>query len=495
MRKAVVLTALGVEYSAVRAHVDELHEQVERGTIYEVGTFRGETGDWTIAMAEIGAGNAGAAAAAERAITTFAPDVAIFVGVAGGVKDVALGDVVAATKVYGYESGKDETTFRPRPNLGESAHVLVQRAQAERRKPNWRVRIKGVTPGQPRAFVGPIAAGEKVVAATSSATYHFLKNAYGDAMAVEMEGRGFLEALHLNQSVAGMVVRGISDLVDGKQTADTNGSQEVAAAHASAFAFEVLSKFVLSGAVPSTVSASETSVPVGKWEVRAELAPMTPKKVSLQKFEDLFWTSAGQLGFSYFPLAYRHMPAQAANGVLTIKSSIEAHSMEEARTAETKLYSDGRLVTLELNEWSQPHSVLDAATIIRRIARLVHLAMRVKTELYNDDVSLKLRLRGLDRSFTFNADPREIENVHWLGLNTSFPATEGGSLQSDAVITDVLAENDREAELVHFVDQIQSELFFPIRSQPMPAFQFPGGSIRLTTEGVRRLVRQAMQFG
>lgn len=241
----VILTALRVEYNAVRQHLTELHEVVHpQGTIYERGIFAAETATWEVVIVELGPGNETAAQAAERAISYFQPKVILFVGVAGGLKDVQLGDVVAATKIYGYESGKETESFQPRPDIGRTAHRLEQRARAEGRKTEWMQRIlKRMPDSAPKVFVEPIVAGEKVIASNKSSTYQFLRSYFSDAVAVEMEGIGVLLAAHANDTPA-LVVRGISDLVEGKAESDSRGLQETSAHHASAFAFQVLANLV-----------------------------------------------------------------------------------------------------------------------------------------------------------------------------------------------------------------------------------------------------------
>jgi nucleoside phosphorylase len=244
----IVITALPVEYKAVAEHLCEVKEVVHpEGTIYEVGKFSSENQDWQVAMVQVGMGNSNAAFETDRAIAFFKqPAYVFFVGVAGGLKDVTLGDVVVATKVYGFEYGKDEEKFKTRPEFGESAYALIQRAKTVSRQANWVKRIQNVQSQilntQPTAFLGAIAAGEKVVASMNSQSYQLLKEYFSDALAVEMEGFGFFRAIHANHKVQALLVRGISALIDNKSEADATGSQVEASRNAAAFAFEVLAK-------------------------------------------------------------------------------------------------------------------------------------------------------------------------------------------------------------------------------------------------------------
>lgn len=239
----VILTALSEEFLAIEAYLTNVREEEhpQDKTVYGHGQFASGYGVWDVLIVETGQGNASAADETRRAIAYFKPDVVLFVGVAGGLKDVQIGDVVAGTKVYNYASGKDEDVFKPRPDMGRSTYDMEQLARSVRR--DWLRRHQ--TDSQklaPRAFVAPIAAGESVVGSTQSGTAQLLKQNYGDALAVEMEGFGFLEAARISQGLPAMVIRGVSDLLNGKAAADASGSQELAARHASQFAFELLAK-------------------------------------------------------------------------------------------------------------------------------------------------------------------------------------------------------------------------------------------------------------
>jgi nucleoside phosphorylase len=243
-RRAVILTALRLEYIAVRAHLHGFHEEEDGGTVYEIGTFTASPYTWEVCIAEIGAGNEGAALAAQSAINYFKPNVALFVGVAGGLKEkeLALGDVVCATKVYGYEFGKDtEDGFKIRPETGNSTFRMVERAKAEGRKDDWQERIQRSAPEvTPTVYIAAIAAGDKVVGPAK--VYKFLHDNFSDAIAVEMEGFGFLLAMHRKPEINALVIRGISDLIFDKTTDQDKKWQPIAARNASAFAFELLAK-------------------------------------------------------------------------------------------------------------------------------------------------------------------------------------------------------------------------------------------------------------
>ena len=246
--RAVVTTAISVEYNAVVEHLEDQGEVSHpEGTIYGAGFFRTDDKVWEVIVVESGAGNVAAAAELVRAIDFWCPNCVLFVGVAGGLKDVDVGDVLAADKIYGYEGGKADDKFLPRPDVGQSSYELVQIARSVKRDPgDWIARERTTSTSSPfvtpHAFVGPVAAGEKVVASSRSQVYEFLRENYSDALAVEMEGIGSFRAVHMNKGLSFLVIRGISDLIDGKGAADASGSQEVAAGRAAAFAFEVLSR-------------------------------------------------------------------------------------------------------------------------------------------------------------------------------------------------------------------------------------------------------------
>ncbi|MGW0835638.1 5'-methylthioadenosine/S-adenosylhomocysteine nucleosidase family protein [Streptomyces prunicolor] len=229
----LVLTALPLEYAAVRAYVEEREEIVHRdGTRAERGQLPGTP--WHVALSELGVGSDRAAALTAQLINWLHPQAVLFVGVAGSLKDdIGIGDVVVGTQVYEIHGGKQTPEgFLVRPKALPGSHALEQAARsAVRDMPDV------------RAHFVPIATGDVVLADTKSEIARFIRSNYNDAGAIEMEGSGALQAAHLNGQLDALVVRGISDRANAdKSDDDASGSQQRAAKQAALVTVALLRK-------------------------------------------------------------------------------------------------------------------------------------------------------------------------------------------------------------------------------------------------------------
>ncbi|MCA1185081.1 MULTISPECIES: 5'-methylthioadenosine/S-adenosylhomocysteine nucleosidase [unclassified Saccharopolyspora] len=234
----VILTALDVEYTAVRAHLTGRSKHWSgKGTLFEVGELTSRPGR-EVAIAKLGQGTINAGVLTERAIDEFRPDALLFVGVAGALRDwLNLGDVVVANRVYGYHGGKSEDGgFRTRPRAWDIPHRIEQAVHQVSLSDDW---CAGLTAdgGVPAVHSAPIAAGDVVLNSRTSEYAERLRETYNDAIAVEMEGAGFALAGHINDNAQLAVVRAISDRADGKkESVDGEGWQATAARNAAAYA-------------------------------------------------------------------------------------------------------------------------------------------------------------------------------------------------------------------------------------------------------------------
>ncbi|KAA6323038.1 Futalosine hydrolase [termite gut metagenome] len=159
MKRILFVTALQLEFDAVKSYLTKIvpvkHSGI--GTYYNKGLFCEDGKTCEVFIVEAGAGNSRSAEETSRAISLFKPDYVFFLGVAGGIKDVDLGDVVASTKVIGYEMGKADDEFKPRHDVFPSSYELEQLAKHVSRERLWLNKLST----NPKSFVAPIATGEK----------------------------------------------------------------------------------------------------------------------------------------------------------------------------------------------------------------------------------------------------------------------------------------------------------------------------------------------
>lgn len=236
--KVIIATALQLEREAVMLHLGPSSYDSDLGA--DVAVWPANQPLFEIYVIITGAGNISSLAATMRA-GRIAPALAFFVGVCGGVKDFSVGDVVYGTKVYYDEGGKEEDGgMRARPTAEITHEALVQLAHRVA-DTIWQPG-RGLGDPVPRASAAVIASGELVLASKepTAVNYQLLRSSYNDTQVVDMESYGFMKAMReMNVNLA-MVIRGVSDRIEGKSAAEAKGSQPLAMLNASAFLFALL---------------------------------------------------------------------------------------------------------------------------------------------------------------------------------------------------------------------------------------------------------------
>ncbi len=234
----LVVTALKLERLAVREHLEGVEVECESALAADLGRFRTTARVVDVAVLQTGAGNVAAAVQTSRAEEFFRPALILMTGIAGGLKDVDIGDVVASEKVYWIEGGKDAEEWRPRIDVAPVSDSLRQLARAIAVGETWYTQRPDGR--RPEAFVSPIAVGEKVLANRRSDLVQRIRRDASDSVCIDMEDYGTLRAGAATERARTLAVRGISDLLDNKGEVELGGSQEVAAANAAAFVFELI---------------------------------------------------------------------------------------------------------------------------------------------------------------------------------------------------------------------------------------------------------------
>lgn len=235
----VILTVLPEEYDAVRSQFTCMRSI---GGIYawQLGEINCQMYNcaYKVALGMVGRpGTNESALATSEAIRKWNPKYILFVGIAGGLKELDKGDVFIADVIHGYEYGKIDHSFLPRDNWTFKTHLgLINLAKAYALRSEWRERIKATPPiGHiiPKIASGEIASGDKVIDDPNEKFFAKVLKKWPKLKAVEMEGAGVGNAIeqagYLGRSIGFMMIRGISDLPRPKKKIDIEnirGTQE-----------------------------------------------------------------------------------------------------------------------------------------------------------------------------------------------------------------------------------------------------------------------------
>lgn len=232
--RVTILTALPVETAAVLAQLEPTEPERIGGSVAHVGMLKDAVLPCKVTVIEVGPGNIETALEAGRIFGDDSADLVLFVGIAGALKDLRLGDVVAATEVVWLHRAKIQGGERQyRAQVHACTRELVHEARYTAQVERWQDRLTETPNATPRALTGQVLSGEELV---KDPNYKTLLNVeFSDALAVENEGFALARAGTIGLKV--LVIRGASDHAD-QTKADSD--QPAAARAAAAFAAELL---------------------------------------------------------------------------------------------------------------------------------------------------------------------------------------------------------------------------------------------------------------
>jgi nucleoside phosphorylase len=233
-RKVLVVTALDTEATAVLKRLEPGNVGTIESIYVSTGRLQSAAGTADVYVFPTGVGNTPSALKTAMLIEAVRPQLTVFCGIAGGRKDAKIGSVVVASMVYLYESGKEEKSrFSPRPRIVDLSPTADSLATAFLA----RLRLEKL---DYEVFFKPIACGEKLLGSGTGPSAGLVSTTYGDALAIEMEGFGFLSAIR-NGKAPGLLVRGVSDLLDNKEDEEDH---ELAANNAADLVLRLIAFFL-----------------------------------------------------------------------------------------------------------------------------------------------------------------------------------------------------------------------------------------------------------
>jgi nucleoside phosphorylase len=239
-----ILTVTHPELAAART-IFGLNNNLE-GSPYYVSEFTNQ-GRYPVVLKKCdGRGNTQAFGAVRDLIEDFRPHFLILIGTAGGItgREAQLGDVILADFIEYSEYMKltDGKVLLRREPLDYPSKYLRGSVAEPLMESNWHLPLGGIhrpLAGQPKVVVGQLISTEKILSDADNQYQKTVLDAFDKGVAVEMESMGFARGLFdarwsVDYNPQGLVIRGISDIVDAPGANEVRQQWTNYASHAAA---------------------------------------------------------------------------------------------------------------------------------------------------------------------------------------------------------------------------------------------------------------------